>query len=61
MINDCIHCKNVLVRSCGKKKVKKISTFQNVLRADAERTSDAERMRTVDAEQVRSGLRMRKV
>ena len=45
LINDCVHYKNVLVRSCGKKKVEKISTFQNVLSADAER--------------VRSGLRVR--
>ena len=43
MIDDCVHYKNVLVRSCGKKKVEKSSTFQNVLSADAERTADAER------------------
>ena len=36
MIDDWVHYKNVLFRSWGKKKVKKL-TFQNVLRADAER------------------------
>ena len=43
MNGDCVHYKNVLVRSCGKKKVNNL-TFQNVLSADAERTADAESM-----------------
>ena len=43
MIDDCLHNKNVVVRRWEKKSWK-ISTFQNVLSADAERTADAESM-----------------
>ena len=34
---DCVHYKNLIVLSCGKKKLK-VLTVQNVLSADAERT-----------------------
>ena len=40
MIDDCVRYKNVLILSCGKKKVKNV-TFQNVLRADAESMNQA--------------------
>ena len=37
---------NVLVRSCGQKKVKNILTFSNLLSADAERVRCVLRMRS---------------
>ena len=43
MIDDCVDYKHVLVRSCGKKNIKKFNILK-CIEWDAERTADAESM-----------------
>ena len=45
MIDDCVDYKNVLVRSCGKKTVKKFNFSKCIECGCGEETADAEGMR----------------